>query len=156
MDLKAYLELISSENRARKYLSKKCLKNGHRFCPRCKSRKLYKLKDNRRRCSRCKYTFHDFTGRWINHGRFSCVQWLSIVKLFELKISVRKIADQMNLSYNTAYGAIKTIRYSILAHAEDGKELLSSEIELDEHILVVAGKVTEAEVQLARFLYLAY
>ena len=132
MDLESYYKLISSENRARNYLSKKCLKNGHRFCPRCSHRKLYKLKDNRRRCSRCRYTFHDFTGRWINRGRLSCIQWLSIFKLFELEVSVRKITDQMNLSYNTVYGAIQTIRYAILAHAEDGPDLLSGEIELDE------------------------
>ncbi|MBW1741112.1 MAG: transposase, partial [Deltaproteobacteria bacterium] len=42
MDLETYYKLISNENRARNYLSKKCLKNGHRFCPRCNHRKLYK------------------------------------------------------------------------------------------------------------------
>lgn len=132
MDLNRYHKLIQSENSAYKYLSKKCRKNGHRFCPRCNQRKLYKLKDNRRRCSRCKYTFHDFSGRWINHGRFTCIQWLSLIKLFELEQSVRKIAEQMNLSYNTAYHGIQTIRYSILAHAQDAAGLLSGEIELDE------------------------
>jgi len=58
------------------------------------------------------------------------VQWLSIIKLFELEVSVRKIASQMNLAYNTAYRAVQTIRYGILAHAEDSEELLSGEIEL--------------------------
>ncbi|MBW1716685.1 MAG: transposase, partial [Deltaproteobacteria bacterium] len=124
MDLETYYKLVSNENRARNYLSKKCLKNGHRFCPRCNHRKLYKLKDNRRRCKRCKYTFRDFSGRWINHGRLSCVQWLSIIKLFELEVSVRKIAGQMNLAYNTAYRAVQTIRYAILAHGDDGVDLL--------------------------------
>ncbi len=132
MELESYHKLVSSENRARNYLSKKCLKNGHRFCPRCNHRKLYKLKDNRRRCKRCKYTFHDFSGRWINHGRLSCMQWLSIIKLFELEVSVRKIASQLNLVYNTAYRAVQTIRYAILAHGHDGVDLLSGEIELDE------------------------
>jgi transposase len=132
MDLNRYYKLIQSENSAYKYLSKKCRKNGHRFCPRCNQRKLYKLKDNRRRCSRCKYTFHDFSGRWINHGRFTCIQWLSLIKLFELEQSVRKIAEQMGLSYNTAYNGIQTIRYSILVHAQDAAGLLSGEIELDE------------------------
>jgi len=132
MDLNIYHKLIKSEISAHNYLSKKCRKNGHRFCPRCNQRKLYKLKDNRRRCSRCKYTFHDFSGRWVNHGRFTCIQWLSLIKLFELEQSVRKIAEQMNLSYNTVYNGIQTIRYSILVHAQDAAELLSGEIELDE------------------------
>ena len=111
---------------------KKCLKNGHRFCPRCYNRKLYKLSSGKRRCARCKYSFHDFFGRWINHGRLSCVQWLSLIKLFELELSVRKMAEQMNLAYNTVYHAVRKIRCSILAHASDAKQLMNGEIELDE------------------------
>ena len=132
MDLNRYHTLISSESRANKYLSKKCLKNGHRFCPRCNTRKLYKLSSGKRRCSRCKYTFHDFSGRWINHGHLSSIQWLSLIKLFELELSVRKMSEQMNLAYNTVYQAIRTIRYSILAHASDANDLMDGEIELDE------------------------
>ena len=132
MQLTDFYYLITSEQRARRYLSKKCLKNGHRFCPRCKYRKFYRLADKRRRCCRCRYTFHDFSGRWISHLRFSCIQWLSIVKLFELELTARKVAQQMNLAYNTAYKAFQTIRYAILAHANDGPELLSGEVELDE------------------------
>lgn len=132
MDINTYHKLVSSENTACKYLSKKCLKNGHRFCPRCNQRKLYKLSDQRRRCAKCKYTFHDFSGRWINHGRLSCVQWLSLIKLFELELSVRKMSEQMSMAYNTTYQAIQTIRYAILAHAEDAHDLLHGGIEIDE------------------------
>ena len=133
MELEAYYKLISCERKAYKYLSKKCLKNGHRICPRCGGRKLYRLQDGRRRCARCRYTFHDFTGRWINHGRLTCIQWLSLIKLFELEVSTRKMADQMKIAYNTAYNAVRTIRYAICAHdTGDGMGLLSGEIELDE------------------------
>ena len=132
MDLNRYHKLVRSESRAKKYLPKKCLKNGHRFCPRCYNRKLYKLSSGKRRCARCKYSFHDFSGRWINHGRLSCVQWLSLIKLFELELSVHKMAEQMNLAYNTVYHAVKKIRCSILAHASDAKQLMNGEIELDE------------------------
>ena len=132
MDLNTYHKLISSEKNACKYLSKKCRKNGHRFCPRCKQRKLYKLADDRYRCSCCQYTFHDFSGRWINYGRLSCVQWLSLIKLFELEVSVRKMSLQLGLSYRAAYGAVNMIRMAILSHAEDASALLGGEIELDE------------------------
>ena len=132
MDLNRYHKLVRSESKAKKYLSKKCLKNGHRFCPRCDNRKLYKLSSGKRRCARCKYSFHDFSGRWINHGRLSCTQWLSLIKLFELELSVRKMAEQMNLAYNTVYHAVRKIRCSILAHAFDAKQLMNGEIELDE------------------------
>ena len=132
MDLNNYYELISNENRARRYLSKKCLKNGHRFCPRCNHRKLYKLASGRRRCTRCKYTFHDFSCRWINRSNLNCIQWLSLIKLFELELSVRKMAEQMSLAYNTIYRAVRTIRWAILAHAQDAADLMDGEIEIDE------------------------
>lgn len=132
MDLNNYHKLISSESKAYRYLSRKCLKNGHRICPRCNNRKLYRLATGKRRCSKCRYTFHDFSGRWVNHGRLSCIQWLSLLKLFELEQSVGKISEQMKLAYNTVYTAVETIRYSILAHAEDASDLLGGEIELDE------------------------
>ena len=95
-------------------------------------RKLYKLEDGRYRCSRCRYTFHDFSGRWINRGRLSCIQWLSLVKLFELEVSTRKMTSQIQLSYRAVYNAAMAIRWAILSHAEDAETLLGGEIELDE------------------------
>jgi len=130
MDLDTYYKLISSEARARRYLLGKCFKNHQRFCPRCRCRKLYRLQEGRYRCSRCGYTFRDFSGRWINRGRLTAVQWLSIVKLFELELSVRKMALQLGLSYRAVYGAVSTIRAAILGHAENA--FLSGEVELDE------------------------
>lgn len=132
MELEAYYELISSEGKARKYLSGKCFKNHHRFCPRCQCRKLYKLREGRYRCSRCQYTFQEFSGRWIDRGRLTCVQWLSLIKLFELEVSVRKMAQQMGLAYRTVYRAVQTIRRAIVSQAQDAALLLGGEIELDE------------------------
>ena len=132
MDLYTYECLVKSETTARRYLLGFCWKNHQRCCPRCRARKLYHLKDQRRRCARCRYTFHDFTSRWINRGGLTPGQWLRIVKLFELELSARRVAQQMGLSYNTALKAIDTIRASILAHARDAEALLGGEIELDE------------------------
>lgn len=133
MDLSTYERLTKSESTARNYLSKKCLKNGHRFCPRCLTRRLYRLQDGRRRCARCGYTFHDFTGRWINQGSLSCLQWLRLIKLFELEVSARKMAFQLNVAYNTAYKALMTLRKAILAHRRDEAGCsLGGEVELDE------------------------
>ena len=86
------------------------------------------MADNRRRCSRCKYTFHDFSGRWVNQGRLTCVQWLSLFKLFELEVSVRKMSQQTGLSYKAVYRAVNTI----MTHSNDAEELLNGEIELYE------------------------
>jgi transposase len=132
MELNAYQKLIRNETHAQKYLLGKCFKNHQRFCPRCRQRKLYHLADGRYRCSRCEYSFHDFSGRWISTGRLSAVQWLWIIKLFELEVSVRKMALQLGLSYRSLYAAVSAIRLAILSHAEDAKSLLGGEIELDE------------------------
>ena len=132
MDLTTYERLVKTENAARKYLLGFCFENHQRFCPRCKEKKLYRLADDRRRCSSCRYTFHDFSGRWINQGNLTAGQWLRLIKLFELELSIRKIAQQLRLSYNAAYKAVHTIRAAILAHSTDGDASLSGEVEVDE------------------------
>ena len=132
MDLYTYENITKREISARRYLLGFCFKNQQRYCPRCNSRNLYKLSTGYRRCKRCFYTFHDFTGRWISRGDLSSGQWLRIIKLFELEISTRKIARQLRIAYNTAYKAVTTIRMSILSHAHDADRLLNGEVELDE------------------------
>jgi transposase len=59
-------------------------------------------------------------------------QWLRILKLFEWELSVRRMAQQASLAYNTALRAINTLRLAIWAHAADGNGLLRGEIEPDE------------------------
>ena len=132
MDLYTYEHIIRSKKSSSNYLLGFCFKNHQRICPRCNGRKLYHLQDNRRRCAKCRFTFHDFTGRWINHGALTPGQWLRLIKLFELEISTREIASQLGIAYNTAYKGITTIRMSILAHANDCDPLLGGEVELDE------------------------
>ncbi len=132
MDLGTYERLISGEAAARRYVLGFCWKNQQRFCPRCRCRKLYRLGDGRRRCSRCRYTFQDLSGRWINRGGLSLGEWLRLVKLFELEVSPRRMAAQLGLAYRTVYKAVTTIRLAIVAHARDGSDLLSGEVEMDE------------------------
>ena len=132
MDLKAYEHLIRTESAARKFMLGFCWKNQQRFCPKCRQRKLYRLTDGRRRCSRCGYTFHDFSGRWINLVDLDCGQWLRLIKLFELELSSRKIAQQLSVSYKVAHRAVMILRGAIMAHAPDAQKLLSCEVGIDE------------------------
>lgn len=132
MDLLRYEQLIRTEATARRFLLGFCWQNHQRQCPRCTSRKLYRLATGRRRCARCGYTFHDLSGRWINTGALSCGQWLRLIKLFELELSARRMAQQMGLSYNTAYKAVTVIRRAILAHRVDRFGVLRGQVEMDE------------------------
>ena len=131
MDLKSLERLIRTENTARRYLAMLCWKNYRRFCIRCHSYQIYRIVHKRFRCKRFAYTFHDFIGRWVNRLRISCQSWLWIIKLFELELPTKKIAEQLDLSYPTALKATHLIRMAIVANGAD-QQLLDGEIEIDE------------------------
>lgn len=132
MKLKSFEPLVKSERSARRYIAKQCWGNGHRFCTRCRGRKVYAIRRQRYRCKRCAYEFTDWTGRWIGQLRISAKEWLWILKLFELEVSARKAARQLSLSYPTVLKAFGVIRKSLTAMSEDGEVLLRGEIEADE------------------------
>jgi transposase len=132
MDLRSFESLIRTENTALRFLRSLCWKNYRRFCTRCRSYEIYRIVGKRFRCKRCKYTFHDFTGRWVNKVRISCRDWLWIIKLFELELSARKISQQVGLSYPTVLKAVTVIRMAIVANNSVIEDLLGGEIELDE------------------------
>ena len=130
MLIKQFEKVVRTENSAFRYLKKLCRKNTHKICTRCNSRKISKLYDGRYRCRRCKYSFRDFTGRWLSFTKLSAKQWLWLMKLFSLEISTRKIAKELELNYQTTLNAIDVVRKSIIAH---GKEhVASGNVELDE------------------------
>jgi transposase len=52
--------------------------------------------------------------------------------LFELEVSARKIAQQVQLSYPTILKAVTLLRVAIVANTKDAEELFNGEIELDE------------------------
>ena len=132
MDLKSFETLVRTENTARLFFKKLCWKNYRRFCIRCRSYEIYQIVGKRLRCKRCKYTFHDFSGRWINCLRISFKQWLWIIKLFELELSARKISQQTALSYPTVLKALGIIRMAIARSTVREDEFLQGEVELDE------------------------
>ncbi len=131
MDIKSFEHTVKTENIARRFFVKLCWKNYRRFCIRCRSNKIYRIAGKRYRCKQCKYTFHDFSGRWINLVQITCREWLWIIKLFELELSARKISQQVDLSYPTILKALTVIRLAIL-HNGQSDDLLDGEIELDE------------------------
>jgi transposase len=126
MDFQTFEKLIKNENSAKKYLLGFCWKNHQRFCPKCRSRKLYALQGGRRRCSRCAYTFHDFSQRFLNNGNLSPRQWLRLIKLFELEVPIGRMAEQLGITYNTVYKAVTTLRMAILAHSLDAALIIRS------------------------------
>ena len=141
MDLNSFEVLVKSEATARRHLLMACQKNGRKICPRCEGRKRYVLGTRGRfRCAGCRYTFGPFTGRWLGQLRLSARQWLWVVKLFELEVSARKMAQQLAVSYPTALRAVTTLRRSLVAGTLGGQELLRGEVEADEAYFGGRGK----------------
>lgn len=132
MDVKTFENALKTENRARLHFRRNAWKNRAVFCVRCRGRQVYRIADKKYRCKKCKYTFHDFTGRWLNKLRVSYKTWLWLIKLFDLEVSANRAAAELTLSYPTALKAFDLMRYAILSTADDAEQLLSGEIELDE------------------------
>lgn len=132
MGIISFSRIIKTEGTAFRYLTKRCWKNYRRFCLQCGSRGIYRRPGRRYHCRRCHYTFGDFTNRWVGRCRVTAVQWLWILKLFELECPARRIAREVGVSYPTALRAVHLLRRSILAQDEMGRRLLRGEVEADE------------------------
>lgn len=124
MDKTRLHNLISDEAAGRAYILGKCFADARPLCPRCRCSHLYELADGRFRCSECLYTFHEFSGRWINRGRLSCARWLTLAGLFQDGNTVSTISSHMGISYGTAYQSVRVIRLSMAASASDAKRVL--------------------------------
>lgn len=131
VDIKAFGYWIKKESKAYKFFKKLCWKNYRIFCNRCRGYKIYSISSGRYRCKRCRYTFSDFTGRWINKLRIPRRDWLYILKLFELEVSARKACKEIRLSYPTVLKGYNIIRRAILVQDEEFP-LLKGEIEADD------------------------
>jgi transposase len=132
MDIKSFHLIVRKENIARRFLAKRLWKNYRRFCIRCKSYKVYRLSDGWFRCKRCGYTYFEWTGRWLGKLKISAIDWLWIIKLFELELSTRKIAKQVSISYPTVLKAVDLIRRSIVTESKGDRNLIEGEVEMDE------------------------
>ncbi len=129
-----FAALINDDKRAHEYLLGLTWPTGDPFCPRCGHRKVYTLSGERLRCAKCKYTFQPFSGRWINNGALTPSEWLSLISLFVEECSVHQMKKKLNLSYNTVYKALTAIRFAILAHAMDARQLISPATGLDSYL----------------------
>ncbi|RPI76346.1 MAG: IS1595 family transposase [Desulfobacteraceae bacterium] len=132
MNLENFETLINKEKTARAFFVKSCWKNYRRFCVKCGGYKTYRIAGKRYRCKRCQYTFHDFSGRWLNALRITSKQWLWIIKLFELELSASKISKQIGLSYPTTLKALHIIRLAILSHSQEKNDFLDGDLKLHE------------------------
>lgn len=93
-----------------------------RKCVWCASYKLHRLADGRVKCSKCRKIYS------IQKLR----QDLDILHHFCLELSARKTANDVGLSYKTAYNKFMFFRRKIAEHSDKNFEKMSGELELDE------------------------
>lgn len=99
------------------------------MCSRCGSRKLYKVRRGKKRCSRCGYEFTP----WIVKGlRFKRKDWVEIIDWFLLERSGLWIAERLSLGKNQTYRALRKIREVI---AKDVPGIFEGIVEVDETYL---------------------
>jgi len=117
-------EAATPEAQARETLLALCWPKGRKCCPRCGAADPYQLAGGRLRCGGCRYTFHDFTGRWLNETGLSPLKWIALTRAFARELSTREAAAEIGISYNTAFKAFTMLRLAILAQGADAPQLL--------------------------------
>ncbi|PKN07356.1 MAG: DDE transposase [Deltaproteobacteria bacterium HGW-Deltaproteobacteria-8] len=131
-----------AEAKARATLLWRCWPDGKKWCPRCHAPSPYALAEGRLRCGACRYTFHDFTGRWLNLSGLSPAKWLNLARAFAQDANTREAAERANISYNTAFKALTVLRLAILAQGTDARQLLGAQTGLGD--LFSSGKLCTA------------
>jgi len=97
-------------------------------CPKCNSKKLYKMSSGKRRCSKCKYDF-------IPHRlplRLTRNEWKRIINLFLMEQSSNSIIERTGFERRRVFRALTRIRIVL---AKDVPETFSGIVEVDETYL---------------------
>ncbi|ACV67705.1 transposase [Desulfohalobium retbaense] len=113
-----------SEESAHARLSGFCWPDGTVFCPRCRETAIYHLASGRKRCGGCGYTFHDFSGRWLNSAGLGSSHWLCFIRLFCQGRPLKEAAEALGRSYNVVYKAATVCRFAITAGSLDGAQIM--------------------------------
>ena len=94
-------------------------------CPKCNSKKLYKMSSGKRRCSECKYDF-------IPHKlpmRLTRDEWKQIIRLFLMEQNSDSIIERTRFERRRVFMALTKIRIVL---AKDVPEIFSGTVEVDE------------------------
>lgn len=96
------------------------------------SRKLWRLEDGRRQCSRCGKLFGLLTDTWLARSRLSLPQIYELLCWFELELTDHGIARRVDLPYHRIHRFFLTLRRALAAFEERSITLLDGEVEVDE------------------------
>lgn len=125
MNLLEFRRLANSETKALRYVERVCESIGPARCPRSTEKTIvYRVEGGkRRRCGTCGHTFSLVSGRWLSRVKIPFSKWLWIVKLYEMEMTAKRIAEETGVSYPSVLKAVDAIRSSILTATDHGNEI---------------------------------
>ena len=138
-------ELCSTKNSNSKVISK--FKNEDTICKECRS-KLYKngrTKNGIQKyiCSSCKATLSETTNTIICHSKLSFEIWRNVIDNLLNGFSLRRIAEENNISLLTSFRIRHKVLYALKSFVENIN--LSGEIQSDEKYFSINLKGTKKE-----------
>lgn len=132
MALYAYRRIIASE-RACWQLLRRLRWPGGIQCPRCGERRIWRMHHRGRaayRCAACRRHFNVLTGTVLEDTRLPLSKWVLAVALFRIGISARALAEELQVSRQTAWQLLHRLRRAL---ADDALlQQLHGQIEVDD------------------------
>mgnify|MGYP003753463643 FL=1 len=122
-------KIVSDKSTSLEFLCKKFNCANSVCCPKCNSEKYYLMSRGNLRCSKCKTNYKPFSDTQFNKINIDYSKWLVLIKLFDLGISARRAAREVNVSYPTALYSFDTMRFSILDEQSKTDDVLKGQIE---------------------------
>ena len=84
------------------------------------------------RCSKCRTDYKPFSDTQIDKINIDYSKWLALIKLFDLGISARRAAREVDISYPTALHCFDAVRFSIIQEQSRADDALKGKIEAGE------------------------
>lgn len=103
-----------------------------KHCLRCKSRKVYILKDNRLKCSNCGYRFKITTNSVLSKTRLPLDQWYELLHWFNYEFTANKVAKELYVSQRNVHHWFSIIRKAIFEYEEKQIKKFVGTVEADE------------------------
>jgi len=132
MNVKEFGDIVRSKKSSISYLRNFCWLQGQLFCPKCEGTKIHVIKNYGYRCGSCRYSFTDFSGRYLGKLRLEPQLALWLIKLFELILTAFECSKQLGISYPTAAKAYDLLRTSVRFPAEGRGVFAGCRVEVDE------------------------
>jgi len=125
-------KIVSDKSISLEFLCKRFNSVNSIYCPKCNSDKYYLMSRGNLRCSKCKTNYKPFSDTQFDKINIDYSKWLVLIKLFDLGISARRAAKEVEVSYPTALHSFDTMRFSILKEQSKTDDVLKGQIEADE------------------------